>query len=194
VGLAGVILAILGLAGTSPFYMLTISTIAVGAALAFEGGAISARHVRALSAAGVSQTHATEMGGVTAEFVGGVAAVILGILALLSVVPYILTPIAAIVLGGSLLIGSGTTSHLAAFAGRGTAFQDTAVHDFTHEALYSSAGAKVLCGIAGGVLGILALIGVNTLELTLVAMLILGAAIVLGSASLGGRLTNLWQR
>ena len=43
-GIAAVALAIIGLAHVFPLLMASIATIALGAALAFEGGAISARY------------------------------------------------------------------------------------------------------------------------------------------------------
>src|SRR5262245_11772038 len=114
-GVAVVVLAILGLAGVGPLYMISIATIVLGVAFLSEGGGIAARHARVLSGSVGGHTAVTEFGGgMTAEFIGGAAGIILGILALIGVVTTVLTAAAAIVFGATLLLSSGVPSHVGA--------------------------------------------------------------------------------
>ncbi|HEY5312596.1 MAG TPA: hypothetical protein VIK18_08750, partial [Pirellulales bacterium] len=157
VGLAGVVLAILGLVGVAPPYMAAIATLAIGAALAFQGAAWHAR-----------------TGGTTvsAEFTAGLAGIVLGILAILGIEPAILIPVAVLVFGAGLLLSSGSTMN------------------FGSETALTGSGSHVLCGIAGIVLGIIALISTAALTLSLVALLALGCAVSLGSNTWSHRMVR----
>src|SRR5690606_29009125 len=108
VGAAAVVLAVLGLANIWPGYMASIATIAVGAALLFQGGAVAARYSDLAKRTGASEIG----GGVSAEILGGAAGIALGVLALLNIMPATLTPVAIIVFGGALIIGSAATARL----------------------------------------------------------------------------------
>jgi len=175
-GAAAVVLAILGLAGMLPVYMAAVATIAVGAAL--------------FSEAGGGRIEAAEIGGgMTAEITAGLAGVTLGVLALLGAVPMTLIAIAAIVFGGSLLISSGATSRMNEAAVSSGEGNETA-KAVAREAVSASAGAQVLIGLGGAVLGILALLNLNPMVLTLVAMLIIGFSILLSGTAIGGRMLS----
>lgn len=95
---AGVVLAIIGLAGASRFFD-AIADIVVGAAFLFE--------VWTVVGAGRTDEHRR---GVWAERVAGWVGVVLGILALLRLAPTVLAPIAVIVFGAGLALGMGMLS------------------------------------------------------------------------------------
>lgn len=186
-GIGAVVLAILGLAGVLPFVLAAVATICVGAALILEGGALTARYSRILREVGArSQTEVGEVGGgMTTELLGGVAGVVLGVLAILGVASLSLMAIAAIVFGVSLLLGSGTTTHLNALP---SDYEMASAARVAGEAVRASAGTQVLVGLASATLGVLALIGLSPLTLVLVAMLGVGGATLMTGSALTGRM------
>lgn len=181
-GAAAAVLAVLGLLGLLTTTMAAIATIAVGAALMIEGGSIAARMSRLHNGA----RYSTVGGGLTAETVGGATAVVLGVLALIGIEPWTLMPVAAIVVGITLLIGASTAQQI-----------ETMVHQHTpggeslHQAVNVSAGARVLVGIGAGTLGVLVLVGVGApVVLTLVALLALASAKFLFGSALAARMAR----
>jgi hypothetical protein len=193
-GLGGVVLAIVGLAGLLPMYLLAIASIAVGVAFLCEGGAIAARWSNLLRMEGGTTSEETELGsGVGVEVLGGIAGIVLGILALLQLVPLTLMAVAAIVFGATLLISSATTMQLNSLHIEGFSWPDRA-RRVAREALKAAAGMQVLAGLACGVLGIIALVGTYPLTLPLVAMLCAGAAVLLSGAAVSTRMLSLLRR
>jgi hypothetical protein len=186
-GLAAIVLAILGLVGVAPHYMLTIATIALGAGLLFEGGAIAAEYSRLLAETGAGRLTRSELrAGLSAESLAGIAGIVLGILALIGIAPETLMAIAAIVLGAGTLMGSGALARL-----NHVRIESTPEHEHAKLAAYESmrvaAGSQVLVGFSAIVLGILALIGIAAATLDLVAMLALGAALLLSGTAVTAR-------
>ncbi len=196
-GIAGggaVVLSIVGLSHIMPDLMLYIATLAMGAALLLEGGAVSMRFSKLLK-----ETHSarllqeTEFGvGVSAEFLGGVAGIVFGILSLAGIVPMTLIPIAALVFGATLILGSGATVRLNALDIEGSAVPDR-VKRITHEAVTAAAGVQLLLGLAGVVLGILALIGTVPQVLCLAALLVVGISGFLDAAAITARMATLYR-
>jgi hypothetical protein len=113
-GAGAVVLAIIALAGYLPFTLTTIACIAVGGAVVAHGSTVAARW-NATFGSGAERTVAA--GGLGSEVLGGLGGITLGILALVGVLPMLLLPIAAIVLGGAVLFGAPTM----ALAGIGSA-------------------------------------------------------------------------
>jgi hypothetical protein len=185
-GIGVVVLAILGLAGILPLYMTAIATIVAGAALLFGGGAVASRFDYLRRHAADEAKFAELSGGVSVEFVGGAAGVVLGILALIGMVPATLLPVAAIVFGGSLLIGTSATSRLNHFPTIGET--QTQGDYWAREATAGATGAQLLIGLAAIALGILALVGFSWMTLTLVALLCVGSATFFTGTSLTSRL------
>jgi hypothetical protein len=183
VGAAAVILAILGLAGIEASYMAPIAAIAVGAALLLEGVVLMAKQAEISTAFSTSESERLEAsGGVSAEVLGGMGGIVLGILALINIVPNVLLPISLLVFGGCMLFGAGMTAHVRNFV-----IEPSSSHPagrmVAHEAALASIGAEALVALASIVLGILALVHIVPMTLVLVGMLILGASILLtGSA------------
>lgn len=192
-GAAAVVIAILGLSGYMPFYMAAIATILLGAALFVFGLALAARWNDTIRRLGGDQDDL--VAGVGTEIVGGVAGVVLGVLALAGVEPLVVLPVAAIVFGGSLLLGAAAQPRLAVISpDRDDRFERTA-----RRSLESSGGVMVLIGIGAVVLGLLGLIEVGPpLTLTMVAMLAIGGALVIAggaaAAKFGHRLPQVASR
>jgi hypothetical protein len=183
-GAAGV-LAILGLAGVLPMFMAPIATLAIGAALAAEGGALVARCSALINRAGGGRSAMAELGGGTsAELLGGGAGIVLGILALLGVASTILVAAAVVTFGGALLFGSAATSRLNAAA---ETANETHAQRLAREAVWVAMGAQVLTGLAAVVLGVIALVGLAPMTVSLVALLAVGAAVLLSGSAVGGR-------
>jgi len=108
--IAAIALAIVGLVGIFQATMAAIATIVVGAATLVEGGAFGLKETR--TSATRFESHWFS-GSTSADFQGGLATLVLGILALLGVVPQTLLSVALIALGatflfsGRVLIGLG---------------------------------------------------------------------------------------
>jgi hypothetical protein len=118
-------------------------------------------------------TSGTNFGGL-ADAVGGIATIVLAIVALAGVNPGVLVPVAVIVFGAALLVQGGTmlseySTVLFPSPGVGSIDQFRG----------GNLSAVFLVGIAGVVLGILALLGIAAATLTAVAVIAFGAALVL---------------
>jgi hypothetical protein len=125
----------------------------------------------------VGARSATNYGGF-ADAIGGIATVVLAIVALAGVNPGILVPVAVIVFGAALLVQGGTIlsehAHIlfpATGAGSMEQFKG------------GNLSAVFMVGIAGIVLGVLALLGVAAATLTAVSIIAFGAALVLTAHS-----------
>jgi hypothetical protein len=188
---AAVVLTILGLSGIFPADLTAIAVIGIGISLLFEGGMVGARFSRLLAASDGKATGLSNLGGgMTGEFMAGAAGVVLGLLALLGIAPTVLPPVAAIVFGGALLVGSGVgarLSYLEVTNGR----SQPGAEAVAREAVSATAGAQVLTGLAAALLGILALVGYTPMVLTLVALLITGTVLVLSGTAVSGRILHL---
>ena len=173
--IGAVVLSIIGLTGRFSMLLLAISTIAIGAALLFEGGAVTARFSNMLSLARVP-ADLSQLGlGMATEFVAGLAGIALGVLALIGIQSLTLVPAAIIIFGGGLLLGVNSAARMSTIMAQMTE-QREAVREVMREAVFSAAGVQLLVGIGVITLGILALIRINPLMLSLVATLSLGFA------------------
>jgi hypothetical protein len=186
-------LAIIGLVGIYPMYMLTIATIAIGAWLLLEGGAITSRFAAYFREAPYS-TQVGEFGvGLTSEFLGGVAGIVLGLLALLGIYPLILVPVAAMVYGASLIFGSGVLIRLDELFAEEVPEKEptTSPRRLTNQAVVAAADIQALIGLGAMTLGILAIVGMYPLMLSLIAMIALSSAGLLAGAAISGRMLTL---
>ena len=186
----GVALAILGLANIMPNYMIPVSTIALGIAFVYEGGAVAKRFTSILAETAKVRFEVTGLGsGLTAEVVGGIAGIILGILTLLNISPAVLMPAAAIVFGGTLLYSSGISARLDEIM-IGRMSEDEVFKDVAREAVSASAGISLLFGIVAVTLGILALVGTSPVILNLVALLGVGLSNLLSGTAVSTRMLS----
>jgi hypothetical protein len=190
-GLAAAALAILGLAGVMPGYLAAIATIAAGVALLAQGGAVAARWSRLVAETpGYEWDPKSELGsGMTGEILGGATGIVLGVLALIGVAPPVLIPVALLVFGGAMLVGSGTTVDLGQMRGGASRFDRGA-----REITVAASGTQMLIGIAAIVLGILALIGIDPLTLSLVGLLATGASILFSGSAVSSRMLGILRR
>jgi len=192
--LAAVVLAILGIVGLVPVYMASVAAIVIGAALLAQATAIAGEYTRLLSHVSGGTLGAVELGtGMTAEFVIGGSAITLGILSLVGIHPLVLLPCAVIAIGAALVLTSGTTTRLndlkleAAEAG-------ALAQSISRAAVSGATGVQVLAGLAAAVLGIIALVSIDPLQLTLVGLLVGGAASALSATALSGKMLQGLQR
>jgi hypothetical protein len=189
-GGAGVALAIIGLASMLPQYMIPVSTIALGIAFVFEGGAVARRFTRLLSETTRGWLDVSGLGsGLTAEVFGGITGIILGILTLLNVSPMVLMPTAVIVFGGTLIFSSGISARLDEIL-IGRMSEGEVFKDVVREAVTASAGISLLFGVVAVTLGILALVGISPVILNLVALLGIGLSNLLSGTSIGTRILS----
>lgn len=191
-GAAGVVLAIIGLAGGIPIAMMSIATIVLGGAILLDAIAIGGRYERLVRDTWGADARYSKvrMGtGVSAEALAGVAGVVLGILALLGLMPETLCSIALIVFGGGLMLGclARRRFNATSVAHYGAGVSDTAMRALD-EATSVAAGGEVLVGIGAVVLGILSLLGIYPLTLVLVGFLGVGGVVMLGGSVLGTKM------
>lgn len=179
-GTLGAVAAVAGIANYFPIYMAAIATIAIGFALLAQGGTLAARWQNAEH---IPSTERTEALGIGTEVIGGFAGFALGVMALLGVVPMILLPVAAIVVGAALLFGGPAQPQIADAAPRsGRQFR------VTRDVVRTSSSVMVMAGLAGIVLGVLGLaLSGYTLVLALIAMLCVAGALVLAGGALTAR-------
>ena len=115
-------------------------------------------------------------GGSIAEAVGGIAAVVLAILGLVGLLSHAMAAIAAIAIGVALILeGLAIASRFSDLVSRaGKSLSDTAK-------LGGGIGAEFLGGVAGGILGLLAVLGIAPMTLTAIALIVFGASLLLSS-------------
>jgi hypothetical protein len=117
-------------------------------------------------------------GGSLAEAICGIGAIVLAIVALAGTLPVHLSAIAAIVLGGGLLLEG------AAIGARfGKLLGEIVGPRFSMAELGGGMTAEFFAGAAGIVLGILALVGIVSVTLLSVAAIVFGAALLLGAGA-----------
>jgi len=107
----------------------------------------------------------------------GIGAIVLSIIGLIGVLPRVLASVTAIILGGALLAGGGAiVARYQEFFAGGEAFSESA---FGGGMVMDS-----LVGIAGIVLGILALLGIDPASLLPASAIVFGGGLLLASGSL----------
>lgn len=188
-GIAAIVLAIIGLSGVHPDVLVSIATIVFGAALLIQGGAMLSEFALDMGAEGGS---AASGGGVSALFLVGVAGIVLGVLALLGVHAAMLTSVALIAFGAALAISSSSVWHLLTSRSVAMQFQGrpAMLRAIASEVAAGSAVMQGAGGLAVIVLGILAVCGVFTVPLTLIGLLVAGAAILLTGSTLSGTMVG----
>ena len=127
--------------------------------------------------------------------IGGTAAIVLGILALVGTYPLVLCPVAAIVVGATLLMGCATNCRLnnlvverwhATHSGNG--------RRLAGDLLSAANGAQALVGVGVVVLGIVGLCNYYHLTLSLVAFLAAGGSVILSGGTLTGKMMTMLTR
>ncbi len=194
-GIVAVILGIVGLAITTahpavPMYLDAIAAIALGLSLIVVGVAFAGAYGRLLVRAEGTEVMGGQMMGTTVGMFLGSAVVILGILALLQVAAVVLVPIQVILIGTGLILNSAASVRLASLDSD-MAVERTMARRISEEMVFATASVRAIAGVAVGILGILALVGsAYALVLTLAAMIVGGAALLLNSTSLSNRMVR----
>ena len=175
-GISAAILAIIGIVGAFPMVFGPLAAIVVGAALLFGAGALAGRQ-----ATYAETGHAWVWLGT--EFLAGTTGIALGILSLLHLVPMVLIPIAAMMLGLALTLEGVVNMGLNALEINKSGVVGVNL-ETVRETGPLTVGIQAFVGLTAGVLGLIALLGVYPLALSLVAILGIGAANLLnGTAS-----------
>jgi len=115
-------------------------------------------------------------GGSFAEAIGGIAAVVLAILGLVGVMPEDMAAIATLAVGVALLLqGIAVATRFSnLFSHTGKRLADAAE-------LGGGMGAEFLGGVAGGILGVLAILNIAPTTLMSIAIIVFGASLLLSS-------------
>jgi hypothetical protein len=190
-GAATVVLAIIGLSGTSTDMLLAIATIVFGAALLIQSGTILSELTHMIFPAGAAEPAAEfRGGGLSIVFLVGGAGIVLGVLALLGIYRIELVSIAIIAFGSALVFGSNAVWSVhrmkqAAFRAGGQRAA-TGSEILATEIAAGSAGLQCIAGLAAIVLGILAVTGTMPVALSLIAFLVMGATILMTGSTLSG--------
>ncbi|HEU4588741.1 MAG TPA: hypothetical protein VFS11_08845 [Gemmatimonadales bacterium] len=181
-GGAAVVLAILGLIGLLPLTLDAVAAIVLGVAMLLGGAAVSRRFSRLLPEGTAGAARREISGALGLQAIAGIAGIVLGVLAVLGIRPLELLSIAAIVFGAALLVAGGGMARLGQSARwlRGEAGTDA-------EAAYGVGGGDAVIGAAAVVLGIIALTHPAPIALTLVAMLCVGAALLISGSVIPSR-------
>lgn len=192
-GIATVVLAIVALAGVHAEMVLGIATIIFGAALLIHGGTLLSEYANMIFPPGTSAASTQEFSGgmLSAVFLVGAGGIVLGVLALLGIYPTELTSVAVIAFGSALMLSSNAVWHMhllkrSAMLARAPRDGRIGREILAGEMASGSAGMQALAGLAGAILGILAVVGSAPATLTMVAFLVLGTAIVLTGDALSG--------
>lgn len=193
-GIAALVLAIIGLAGTLQSEMAGISTILIGASLLFEGSAIVAGYRQLLSSLESTTAGSADFGGaLTVEFLAGIAGIVLGILALLGLSANLLISVAIIAFGSAFLLGGGAAANLSSLW-TSARFTTESSREVAREAVGVGTGAYLFMGVAAIVLGILALLGMKPMVLNLAGLLSLGVFVLLSGTAFGGKTMSALRR
>jgi len=191
-GIAAVVLSIVGLTGVDPAGMAGIATVVLGAALLIQGGSILSEYAHILFPAEPGVGDGVRADGLSAMLLVGAGGIVLGVLALLGIATTGLTAIAAIAFGSALILGSGSVRQLYQLEMQALQASPTRSISglFASQLATGSSGIQLLAGLAAVVLGILALAGYPPELMTLSALLVLGATVVLTGGALGGLLLS----
>ncbi|WP_051387135.1 hypothetical protein [Bradyrhizobium sp. ARR65] len=192
-GVATIVLAIVALSGINQPTLAAIATIVFGAALLIQGGTMLTEYTKLMFPAGVAQPvqEGVGGGGLPILFLVGASGIVLGILALLGIAAGTLVSCAVIAFGAALLVSSNSVWHL--YRTKQQASQQMISNRvlsggeiLAGEMASGSAAVQLVSGVAAIVLGILAVSGVYTAVLSLVALLVMGATVLLTGSTLSG--------
>jgi hypothetical protein len=189
---AALALVVLGiLARVDPLLLISIAVIVAGVVLVSDSAAL-ARQMAGALAARASHLNTSELPyGLSAGVLGGISGVVLGILAILDVAPHTLIAVAAIVFGAAVLFDFVARSQLRALRMTTGETPEQSAR-LALATVSSTSTAAIFTGVGLVTLGILALAGIAGEVLTAVALLGLGAYVLLEDAAMVERLTSLF--
>jgi hypothetical protein len=193
-GIGVTVLAILGLAHVAPVFLAGIAAIVAGVALMAQGTAIATEYARMLTGRAELVTPLGASSAWSLELLAGVAGVVLGILALLNIVPVDLLAVSVIAFGAALILSSGPMAQIAFFRATTVPPLDERVRILATQGASTSAVSQGMVGLAAVVLGILALAGLVPLTLTLVAFLVIGLFLLINGSTVSSMMLNVFRR
>ena len=185
-GIAAVVLAIVALAGVSAIVLASIAAIVIGVGLTVQAFNSAAEEARLM---GVSAQDATLGGEVMVDCMCGFTGIVLGILALVGINAVHLLAPALIVFGGALLLSGFISMWPKTMP---VASSGAEPHVVAYQASSAASGLEILAGLAAVVLGILSVIMAPFGVLVLVGFLVVGAALLMVSASFVGATLRLF--
>lgn len=185
-------LAIAGARPGAEAYLDAIAQISLGVALVVFGVALAAAYARLVARLDSSASLGGTVTGTTADMFLGGSVVILGVLALLNVAADILVPVEVILIGVGLLLNSVSSARAASLELSTSEYsQQSLARRVNEELALATASVRAIAGIAVAILGILGLVDpAQAMVLTLVAAIVAGAAMLLASTTLSGRLVG----
>lgn len=191
-GIVTIVLAIIALAGVHEAMLVSIAIIVFGAALLMQGGTMLSEYARVIVPAGTAGPVEAfgGGGGLSAVFLVGAAGIILGVLALIGIFPMTLVAITIIAFGSALILSSNAVWQL--YQTKRSSHRLTTPRALSSgeilawEMASGSAALQCFAGLAAVVLGILAVTGMDTAILSLVALLVLGSTVLLTGSALSG--------
>ncbi len=194
VGLAAGVIAIIGLAGALPEMMLSIASIALGAGLIIEAGAVMGRFSSIVQDIGESAADLSiTPGGTSVETIAGISGVTLGIIALLGINSMALNSIAVIIFGAAIAFGAGSIAMINSLQA-----SRTMKNQFAKNVMISisaaSADIRTLGGLGALAVGVLAVIGINPTILALSGLLAISGILFLETLSQGGNSLSILRR
>jgi hypothetical protein len=193
-GIATIVLAILGLANILRGFLTPVAVIVFGVALLMQGSALATRLSHLIFSAERGRFDASHIGGgVTVQLLSGLAGIVLGILALIGIYPVTLMSAAILTFGGSLLLGSGAAARLNSLAFTEVT-ENSMARAVAFEGFSAAAGLQMLIGVGVIVLGVLALVHIHVWTLNLVALLGLGFSGVLAGTAVTSRMLGFLHR
>ena len=214
-GLLGAIALILGVVGLAiatsdksvPMYLAAIAEIALGLSLIIVGVSLSGAYARLLARSETAAEAGGNLAGTTVDMFLGGAVIVLAVLAILRVASEVLIPVAVIVIGVGLMLNSVASIRLANIESS-VAPQQSLARRVAEEMVFATSSVRAVAGVAVLVLGILGVMGAGAIaataaatavsglamDLALVAMIIAGAALLLNSTSLSGRIVGAMMR
>jgi hypothetical protein len=159
-----------------------------------QGGTMLSEYARMIIPAGAAMPGAEQIGGgsIATLFLAGAGGIVLGVLALIGIAPGVLIAAAVITFGATLVLSSNAVwqLHLLRRSTMGPASAFTGGEILASEMASGSAGIQALAGLAAIVLGILAVVGSLPATLTLIALLVMGATLVMTGSSLTGAVAS----
>jgi hypothetical protein len=199
-GIAVIVLAIIGLAGSHAELLAAIATIVIGVGLMVQGFNTVAEYSRvATGGATVGQTGAEapgiDLGGdVMVAVAAGITGIVLGILGLLGIHTTYLIPAAVIVFGADLLLAGALGLARGPVA---VAAQPGGPAAAKFAGAPGASGLEIMIGVAALILGILSVVFAGSAAavagvLALVALIAIGAAMLVVSASFSSGVMHLF--
>lgn len=183
-GIAAGVVAIVGLTGFHPELMASVAVVVFGAALLIQGGTLLSEYAVMMPVAPAGEEGD---GGLSVMFLAGIGGIVLGVLGLLGIQMATLTSVAVIAFGAALVLSSSSVRHLFILQSTVRRLGSRSTTEMlAGEMASGSAGMQLLTGLAAIVLGILAVSGARSAQLTLVALLVLGVTLIMTGSTLSG--------